>query len=294
LSLLFATLPIFVANSQSLSAKGGSGGKVVANTNKISDQKTFSIANSSRQLVWSDEFDTFDDSVWGFDVGGDGWGNNELQYYTEGQNAYIDFDQQAGSKVLVIEARKETLPNLSCSYGNNGTCQYSSARLISKGKKSFSHGRIEARLKLPQTQGIWPAFWMLGDNYDEVNWPQSGEIDIMEHIGSEPTIIRGAIHGPGYSGNTPFVGMHNLGVGVDANYHTYAIEWDSNGIRWFVDDTEFYSVTRTQVEQQGAWVFDQPFWLLLNVAVGGKLPGQPDDSSVFPQRMYVDYIRFYQ
>ena len=281
------------ANGQYLSAEGGGGGSVLANGNEIKQWETFSITNIlPRQQVWSDEFEVIDESVWSFEVGGEGWGNNELQYYTNGQNAFIEFDPQVDSKVLVIEARQETPPGSSCWY--DGDCQYSSTRLISKNKKSFQYGRIEAKIKLPQTQGIWPAFWMLGDNFDRVGWPECGEIDIMEHIGSKPTITSGALHGPGYSGDTPFFGTYDLGVGVDADYHIYAIEWDTNGIRWFVDDTQFYSVTRTQVEQQGTWVFDQPFWLLLNVAVGGTLPGNPDNSSSFPQRMYVDYIRIYQ
>lgn len=280
------------ANGQYLSAEGGGGGKVLANRNEIKEWETFSIANTSpRQLVWSDEFEIIDEGAWSFEVGGEGWGNSELQYYTNGQNAFIEFDPQADSKVLVIEARKETPPDSSCWYG---ACQYSSTRLISKNKQFFQYGRIEAKIKLPQTQGIWPAFWMLGNNYDQVGWPQCGEIDIMEHVGSKPTTTSGALHGPGYSGDTPFYGAYDLGVNVDADYHIYAIEWDTNGIRWFVDGTQFYSVTRAQVEQQGTWVFDQPFWLLLNVAVGGTLPGNPDNSSSFPQRMYVDYIRIYR
>ena len=282
-------------NGKYVSADSNQGGKLIANRNDINEWETFSITNTSPwELVWSDEFNSIDPNVWTFEVGNkdnNGWGNQELQYYTDGQNALIEFDPQAGSNVLVIEARKETPPGSSCWYG---TCQYSSTRLISKDKKSFQYGRIEARIKLPQTQGIWPAFWMLGNSFGQVGWPQCGEIDIMEHVGFEPTITHGAIHGPGYSGDTPFSGTQDLGVSVDAEYHIYAIEWDANGIRWFVDNTNFYSVTRAQVEQHGTWVFDQPFWLLLNVAVGGSWPGSPDNSSSFPQRMYVDYIHIYQ
>ena len=280
------------ANQKYVSADFNQGGILVANRNEIKEWETFLITNTlPRKLVWSDEFDSIDESVWTFEVGGHGWGNSELQYYTNGQNAFIQFDPQAGSNVLVLEARKETPPGSSCW---NGACQYSSTRLISKDKKSFQYGRIEAKIKLPQTQGIWPAFWMLGNSFGQVGWPQCGEIDIMEHVGSKPTITSGALHGPGYSGATPFFGTQDLGVSVDADYHIYAIEWNANEIRWFVDNTNFYSVTRARVEQQGAWVFDQPFWLLLNVAVGGSLPGSPDNSSSFPQRMYVDYIRIYQ
>lgn len=247
--------------------------------------------NPGRTLVWSDEFNSINTANWTFETGGGGWGNNELQYYTNGQNAFIQNDAQAGGNVLVIEARKNNPSNYGCWYG---TCTYTSTRMVSRDKKTFKYGRIEARLKLPQTQGIWPAFWMLGSNLGSVGWPQSGEIDIMEHVGFEPTTTHGALHGPGYSGNTPIMGTHNLGEYVNVNYHVYAVEWDTNGIRWFRDNIQFYSVTRAQVQNYGTWVFDQPFFLLLNVAVGGSWPGSPDAGSVFPQRMYVDYVRVYQ
>jgi beta-glucanase (GH16 family) len=241
-------------------------------------------------LVWADEFDSIDSASWSFETGGGGWGNNELQYYTNGDNARIEHDPQAGSNVLVLEARQENPANYNCWYGQ---CTYTSTRLISRDKQSFQYGRIEARMKLPQTQGIWPAFWALGNAFGTDGWPQGGEIDIMEHVGYEPTLTHGALHGPGYSGNTPITGTHDVGESVDANYHLYAIEWDSQGIRWFVDDQQFYQVTRAQVEAYGEWVYDQPFWLLLNVAVGGNWPGSPDGSSSFPQRLYVDYVRVY-
>ncbi|MFC6631864.1 family 16 glycosylhydrolase [Microbulbifer taiwanensis] len=244
---------------------------------------------ASGGLVWSDEFDSINSANWTFETGGGGWGNNELQYYTSGQNASIQFDAQAGSNVLVIEARREG--GHSCWYG---ACEYTSTRMISAGKREFQYGRIEARIKLPQTQGIWPAFWMLGNDIGSVGWPNSGEIDIMEHVGFEPTLTHGALHGPGYSGNTPIAGTYNVGQNVDANYHVYAVEWNSSGISWFVDGNNFYNVSRAQVEQYGPWVYDHPFFILLNVAVGGNWPGSPDASSVFPQRMYVDYVRVYQ
>jgi len=247
--------------------------------------------SAATALVWSDEFDTTDLDSWTFETGGGGWGNNELQYYTNGQNAFIQYDAMAGSNVLVIEARRGAPAGASCWYGS---CQYSSSRMITLDKREFRYGRMEARIRLPQTQGIWPAFWMLGADIGQVGWPQSGEIDIMEHVGSEPTLTHGALHGPGYFGNTPFSGTHDLRHSADAAYHVYAVEWDTNGIRWFVDDQPFYSVTRAQVEARGAWVFDQPFFLLLNVAVGGDWPGSPNAASVFPQRMYVDYVRVYQ
>ena len=249
------------------------------------------VRRAAGNLVFSDDFNSINSANWTFETGGGGWGNNELQYYTGGQNAAIQFDAAAGSNVLVIEARRENPANYGCWYGS---CTYTSSRMISKNKKTFTHGRIEARLKLPQTQGIWPAFWAMGNNIDQVGWPNNGEIDIMEHVGYEPTLTHGALHGPGYSGNTPFFGTHNLNEQANANYHVYAVEWNANGISWFVDNVKFYSITRAEVQARGNWVFDQPFFLLLNVAVGGNWPGSPDGSSVFPQRLYVDYVRVYQ
>ncbi|MFV8783651.1 family 16 glycosylhydrolase [Microbulbifer sp. SA54] len=254
----------------------------------ISSIQVSAAANNG--LVWSDEFDTINTANWTFETGGGGWGNSELQYYTAGNNASIQYDGQAGSNVLVIEARREGGYN--CWYG---ACQYTSTRMISAGKREFQYGKIEARIKLPQTQGIWPAFWMLGGNIRTgTPWPNSGEIDIMEHVGFEPTLTHGALHGPGYSGNTPIMGTYNVGQSVDAGYHVYSVEWNSAGISWYVDGNNFYNASRAQVEQYGSWAFDHPFFILLNVAVGGSWPGSPDGSSTFPQRMYVDYVRVYQ
>ncbi len=241
--------------------------------------------------TWADEFNSIDMNNWSFETGGGGFGNNEREYYTNGQNSFIHYDAAAGSNVLVIEARRENPANYGCWYGR---CEYTSSRMVSNNKKTFKYGRIEARMKLPQTQGIWPAFWMLGSNIGQVGWPACGEIDIMEHVGFEPAITHGALHGPGYSGNTPFMGTNYLNHNVDAAYHVYAVEWNTNGISWFVDGNKFYSVSRAQVQTYGNWAFDQPFFLLLNVAVGGQWPGNPDGSSTFPQRMSVDYIRIYQ
>jgi beta-glucanase (GH16 family) len=242
-------------------------------------------------LVWSDEFNSINTATWTHETGGHGWGNNEREYYTAGQNAFIQFDSQANSNVLVLEARRDNPANYNCWYGR---CEYTSSRMKTEGKRTFQYGRIEARLKLPQTQGIWPAFWMLGNDIGSVGWPACGELDIMEHVGFEPSITHGAMHGPNYSGNTPFAGTYFLSEQVNANYHVYAIEWNSTSVRWFVDGNLFYTVTKSQVQSYGNWVFDHPFFLILNVAVGGNWPGSPNASSVFPQRMYVDYIRVYQ
>jgi len=240
-------------------------------------------------VTWADEFDFFDTSAWTYDEGGHGWGNNELQYYSNGTNVSIEFDPQAGSNVLVLEARQEQ--GGTCWWGGN--CDYTSGKINSRDKKSFQYGRLEARLKLPRTQGIWPAFWMLGNNFETQGWPQGGELDIMEHVNTN-NITSGALHGPGYSGNTPVTGHLVHAQDISAGYHVYAVEWDANGIRWFVDDTNFYSVTKTEVERFGEWVYDQPFWFLFNLAVGGNWPGEPDHANFSTQRMYIDYVRVYQ
>lgn len=249
------------------------------------------VTASAGNLVWSDEFNSINTGTWTHETGGGGFGNSEREYYTAGQNAFIQFDAAANSNVLVMEARKDNPVNYNCWYGR---CEYTSSRMNTNGKKTFQYGRIEARMKLPQTQGIWPAFWMLGNDIGSVGWPQCGEIDIMEHVGFEPVVTHGAIHGPGYSGNTPFIGANYLNEAVNVNYHVYAVEWNSTSIKYFVDGSLFYQVTKAQVQTYGNWVYDHPMFLILNVAVGGAWPGNPDGSSTFPQRMLVDYIRVYQ
>ncbi len=241
-------------------------------------------------LVWSDEFNgpngsVVDSNKWVFDVGGDGWGNQELEYYTNrAQNAHVENGN------LVIEARAEKYK------GADGvTKDYTSARIKTLGKFSRTYGKFEARLKMPYGQGLWPAFWMLGDDIGHVDWPACGEIDIMENIGKEPSVNHGSIHGPGYTGE----------VGIEAHYtlpdkkrfaddfHTYAVEWEPDAIRFYVDNELYATQTRANLRSGQQWVFDHPFFLLLNVAVGGDWPGSPDASTVFPQTMLVDYVRVY-
>jgi beta-glucanase (GH16 family) len=239
------------------------------------------------QLAWSDEFAQADGSSpssakWGFEIGtgSGGWGNNEWEYYTSRtNNARIENGQ------LVIEARQE-------SYAGSS---YTSARLLTRGKWSWTYGRIEARLKIPRGQGIWPAFWMLGTNIDPVGWPTCGEIDIMENIGREPTIVHGTLHGPGYSGGNGIGGSYSLTnhAAFADDFHIYAVEWTTNQIKWFVDGQQYFMVTPANLPGGATWVFAQPQFLLLNVAVGGNWPGYPDDTTVFPQRMTVDYVRVY-
>ncbi len=233
------------------------------------------------ELTWQDEFTgpELDLTKWTPEVGGHGWGNGEVQFYTDRpENAFIE------EGMLVIHVLEE----------NYLGKRFTSARLITKNNFTQQYGRFEARIQIPTGQGIWPAFWMLGNNIDEVSWPQCGEIDIMENIGSEPSTVHGTVHGPGYSGGNgigkPFsIGSTNR---FTDDFHVFALEWEPEEIRWYVDDVLFNAITPDDVP--GEWVYDHPFFLILNVAVGGQWPGYPDNSTQFPQRMVVDYVRVYQ
>ncbi len=241
-------------------------------------------------LTWQDEFNApagtpVDQSKWRFDVGGHGWGNNERQYYTNStSNAVHD-----GQGNLVITARRENPANYQCHYGR---CEYTSARLLTSATFSQAYGRFEARIKIPRGQGIWPAFWMLGNNFGSVGWPASGEIDIMENIGREPNTVHGTIHGPGYSGGGGIGGSRTIGQPLADTFHTYRVDWEPNVIRWYLDGQEFFRVDPGRLGGN-RWVFDHPFFMILNVAVGGEWPGYPDGSTQFPQQMLVDYVRVY-
>lgn len=246
----------------------------------------------TRVLVWSDEFNgpgksSPDPAKWGFDTGGGGWGNNEIEYYTNRlQNAFID-----GEGRLVIKALRENYTG-----SDDVTRNYTSARLITKGKFSQKFGRFEARIKLPFGQGIWPAFWMLGDNIDTAGWPNCGEIDIMENIGREPSANHGSLHGPGYSGGSPLSGIYTLSGGqrFSDGFHVFTIDWEPAAIRFYVDGNLYETRTPSDVPAGRRWVFDHPFFILLNVAVGGNWPGSPDSTTVWPQTMLVDYVRVYR
>ncbi len=240
--------------------------------------------NPCYELVWSDEFDgpTIDGTKWGFEVNGRGGGNNELQYYTDRpENAQI-----VNGKLQII-ARAETYT------GPDGTRQYTSARMRTLNKGDWTYGRIEASMKLPYGQGMWPAFWMLPTNYVYGGWPQSGEIDIMENVGFEPDVVHGTIHyGPAWPNNKS-TGASVAVPNASTQFHTYAIEWEEDEIRWYVDGS-LYSVRTPADVAPDFYPFDQDFHLLLNVAVGGNWPGSPDGTTVFPQVMEVDYVRVYK
>lgn len=240
----------------------------------------------ARKLVWADEFDKVglpDSTKWKYETGGNGWGNNELQFYTarRSENARVENGK------LIIEARKEAYQ------GKN----YTSARLTTQGKQTWKYGRIEAMAKLPKGLGTWPAIWMLGKNIATADWPLCGEIDIMEHVGYDENVIHGTVHTEAYNHGKHTEKGDTLRVSnVTSAFHLYAIEWTENQIDFSVDNQKFYSVKKSDLgENVTEWPFDQPFFLMLNVAVGGNWGGkQGVDERIWPQRMEVDYVRVYQ
>ncbi len=243
-------------------------------------------------LVWSEEFNspdgsTPDSSKWTYDTGGKGWGNSELECYTNlAQNAQV----KDGN--LVITAMHQ--PAYACSDGT--TRDYTSARLETQGLFSQAYGRFEARIKIPAGQGMWPAFWMLGNDSGSVGWPKCGEIDIMENIGKEPGTVHGSLHGPSTTGPTSdATEIFSLPAGQNFadDFHLYAVEWEPRTVRFYVDSNLYATFTQSQWPAGGSWAFDHPFFIILNVAVGGSWPGSPDSSTIFPQQMLVDYVRVY-
>jgi beta-glucanase (GH16 family) len=241
------------------------------------------------RLVWSDDFNSpgpVDAHKWSFAIGGNGWGNNELETYTDrSDNSFVEDGH------LVIKVIKETFAG-----PDNIIRNYTSARILTKNKFTQTYGRFEARIKIPSGQGIWPAFWMLGDNIEKVGWPSCGEIDIMENIGKEPSINHGTLHGPGYSAAEGVTASYVLpgAKKFSDGFHVFAIEWELNVVRFYVDGTLYKTRTPADLPAEKTWVFDHPFFLILNVAVGGGFPGNPDATTIFPQTMLVDYVRVYQ
>jgi beta-glucanase (GH16 family) len=264
---LLLVLPIFVISS-------------------CSTNETQKVANFT-ELVMQDEFNEDgvpNVAIWGYDLGtgtsetGAGWGNNELQSYTNRtENVKVE------NGYLLITAKKESL---------NGA-SYTSARLSTKGLFEQAYGRFEARIRLPYGQGIWPAFWLLGADCDENEWPNCGEIDIMEYRGQQPTQVLGTVHGPGYAGANAISKSYNLPNGrFDTDFHIFGIEWGPDYINYYVDDVLYNQITPSDVN--GKWVFDHPFYIIINLAVGGNFVGAPNNATVFPQTMLVDYVRVYK
>jgi beta-glucanase (GH16 family) len=263
--------------------------------------QTAEVAPEEWELLWSDEFDgpagtPPDPAIWQPEIGDGtlngipGWGNSELQYYTgEAENVAAD---GLGHLAITARAVNTATTELVCWYG---PCSYTSARIISRDRLEVAYGRVEARLKLPAGQGLWPAFWMLGTDLEAVGWPQSGEIDIMENVGREPDRVHHTIHGPGYSGGNGIGRGYTLpdGGAFADDFHLFAVEWQPDEIRWFVDGVHTFTATPAALPRGSEWVYNHPFFLILNVAVGGNWPGSPDDSTTFPQTMLVDYVRVY-
>jgi beta-glucanase (GH16 family) len=241
-------------------------------------------AQNAWQLVWSDEFDgparsAPDPAIWTYDLGATGWGNRELENYTNStDNAFLD-----GAGNLVIQALR-------------APAGYTSARLKTQNRFSIAYGKIEARIKIPFGQGIWPAFWMLGNDITTNGWPRCGEIDIMENIGKEPSTVHGTVHGPGYSGGNGIGAPYALSGGkrFSDDFHLFTAIWKPDSIEFLVDSSSYKKVALSDLPPKTQWVFNHPFFLLLNVAVGGAWPGNPDSSTEFPQRMVVDYVRVYR
>ncbi|MGH7604105.1 MAG: glycoside hydrolase family 16 protein [Gemmatimonadaceae bacterium] len=248
--------------------------------------------------VWSDEFDgpagaPVDSTKWSYETtdgckeGICGWGNNEKEYYTDApENISLN-----GQGQLMIVARRAP-SGLTCYYG---PCLYTSGKITTRDKMlAQPSGRVEARIRLSSGQGLWPAFWMLGHTVPSLPWPACGEIDIMENKGSQPITSSSALHGPGYFGQTPFAHAHVLAKGTLASdYHLFAVEWDSLQVQYFVDGVRHYKVTRDQIQHYGQSVLDRPYFVILNLAVGGHFDGDPRSDAIFPASMLVDFVRVY-
>ena len=246
---------------------------------------------ASAAPLWQDEFNQPagtgpNPAVWTHDIGDNGWGNAELEYYTDSrENSFVVDDPAAtGGKALVIRAVREP------------SGRYTSARIKTQGKYAATHGRIEARLKLPHGQGVWPAFWMMGESLGQITWPECGEIDIMEVPGHEPGRLHSTIHGPGYSGKHGLTKSTDLPAGATFGdtYHVFAVDWAPGKLAWSLDGRVYHVRTPADLPAAAKWVFDgAPFFLLLNLAIGGHWPGYPDATTKFPQELRIDYVRVY-
>ena len=266
-------------------------------TMELKDNRAPDPGPSGWSLVWSDEFDDPagtppNPAFWSYEIGDGaanripGWGNSELQYYTSSTDNSATDGQ--GNLVITID---QADGSLECYYG---PCEYTSARLISQYKAEFAYGRIESRIRVPSGEdGLWPAFWSLGTDIGEVGWPQTGEIDFMEYVSRLPNEIFGTIHGPGYSGGASFGDTYDFGEPVSNDYHTFAIEWQPDLIEWYVDDILYHTAMPADVAPN-EWVFNDPVFLIFNVAVGGNFGGSVSPDLTFPQEMAIDYLRVFQ
>ena len=248
----------------------------------LSDGYSTPSSYSGYNLAWGDEFagDALDLASWGFDVGNgsSGWGNNEWQYYTSGES-----NCAVKNGKLTITAKKET----------QGSFNYTSARILTKGKREFQFGRIDIRARLPKGQGIWPALWMLGSNFGSVGWPNCGELDIMELVGHQPNKVHGTAHWGNKPPSTYITKTYGLSTGTFADeFHVFTMKWEKDLVEWYVDDVKFHTITPGNTG--GVYPFNQKFFFIFNIAVGGNWPGYPDGTTVFPQQMDVDYVRVFQ
>ena len=241
-------------------------------------------AQEKWRLIWHDEFDgpigaPPDPTLWVAESGARGWGNHEMEHYTKlPENASLD---GAGHLVIMALAKPKGV--------------YTSARLKTQDRFSVTYGKIEARMQIPYGQGMWPAFWMMGADFADKGWPACGEIDIMENIGKEPFSIHGTVHGPGYSGAGGIGATATLTTGrqVADDFHVFGVIWEEDSIQFLLDGEPYFHVTPSNLPAGAHWVYDHPFYLLLNLAVGGDWPGPPDRTTEFPQRLVVDYVRVY-
>ena len=239
-------------------------------------------------IVWQDEFDkdSLDLTKWSREIGGHGWGNNELQFYTDSDsNSYVE----NGNLILKAQVVPQGIGS------SKGLRYYSSARLRTYGKGDWKYGRIEVRAKVASGQGIWPAIWMLPTDWLFGGWPSSGEIDIMEHVGYDLGVVHGSVHTEAYNHkiNTQRSSARKI-ANVDTEFHVYSIIWDKDKISFFIDDVQYFLFENDQQGNYKTWPFDQRFHLLINIAVGGDWPGNPDNSTNFPRKMLVDYVRVYE
>ncbi len=263
----------------------------VCQTTSTNTARKADHASTGGTLIWSDEFNGPNGSMpdpkkWVVVNNGSGYGNRELEYYTDRP---VNLHEENGN--LIITARKETFT------GKDGrTRAYTSARIETQGRFDVQYGRIEARIKVPSGRGFWPAFWLLGSDIGRIGWPACGEIDIMENVGFEPSTVHGSLHGPGYSGSNPLTGAYSLPnqARFSDGFHIFAVEWEPKEIRFYVDG-HLYETQKAGDQPAGKrWAFDHPFYIVLNLAVGGYWPGNPDATTHFPSSMLVDYVRVYR